>query len=303
MNKIYLSTALALQAAQGEELPKHFKGIAYSGGLTQPYRAVVDLASLTLAENMPLLFNHDHTQLIGAITSADLTAQNLTVAGDIFSDLDPIAESIVKKAQRNAAYQMSIGIYNFAREDIPEGQSIEVNQQTFAGPVEILRRGQVREVSIVALGADDKTNAQFFSSSPTQNTPNPQENAMPIEELKAKVAELETALSAEQAAHQQTQTEKAELSANIEAERQAKRTEEVKALFTAQGRQYCEEKAKPYLEMSAEHFAAIAADLKTTQQPQGNQLPEHLFRAHTQQPNTQAQEGVLLSVVKARAAK
>ena len=58
---------------------------------------------------------------------------------------------------------MSVGLYAFTTESIPAGKSVNVNGQVFNGPVNVLRKGQVREVSIVTLGADPKTAVQVFT--------------------------------------------------------------------------------------------------------------------------------------------
>ena len=58
---------------------------------------------------------------------------------------------------------MSVGLYSFTTESIPAGKSVNVNGQVFSGPLRVLRKGQVREVSIVTLGADPKTAVQVFT--------------------------------------------------------------------------------------------------------------------------------------------
>lgn len=47
----------------------------------------------------------------------------------------------------------------------------------------------------------------------------------------------------------------------IEAEKKSARETEIKTLFAAIGREYSEEKAKPYFDYSDEQFAFISADL------------------------------------------
>ncbi len=56
---IRLTAPLELKPASGDKLSQNVKGVAYSGGKVQQYESlVIDLASTTLAKDMPLLFQH-----------------------------------------------------------------------------------------------------------------------------------------------------------------------------------------------------------------------------------------------------
>ena len=89
---------------------------------------------------------------------------------------------------------MSVGLYAFRREFVPAGQSIKVNNQTFQGPINVLRNGQVREVSIVTLGADPRTSSKFFELLDGDA------DMKTIEQLTAEVAELTSKLTGHDAA-------------------------------------------------------------------------------------------------------
>ena len=93
---------------------------------------------------------------------------------------------------------MSVGLYGFTREFVPAGKSVQVNGQTFNGPVNVLRNGQVREVSVVTLGADPRTDSKFFEQ-PSQGVPSMNLTA---EQLAAQVAQLTAQVESNAAALQ-----------------------------------------------------------------------------------------------------
>lgn len=197
---IVLSAPLQLASADNGALPAKFSGIAYSGGLAPCYGVVVDLSTITFAQKMPLLAAHDHTMMIGVVSEGNVDNGQMAVAGTLFSDIPGSrAEQIAQFAQRGMPFQMSIGLSGFNEMYVQSGKSVTVNGQEFQGPVTVLSGGNVREVSIVALGADPNTEAQFFNAAPTI----PQENpSMDLQQLTARVAELTAQLAAATAATQ-----------------------------------------------------------------------------------------------------
>lgn len=199
---ISLTVPLALAAPQGAALPAQFSGIAYSGGQVPGYGCVIDLATTQFAATMPLLAEHNRSEIIGVIDSTTNDGANLTVSGKLFSDIPgSCGEQIAQCAVRGAPYQMSVGLFGYNELWVASGSSQLVNGQVFQGPVTVLQGGRVREVSVVALGADPNTDAQFFSA-PTHATPNPPKPQGPItmpptiEELTAQVATLTAQLAA-----------------------------------------------------------------------------------------------------------
>ena len=158
-----LGAPLELKAG-GSALPDRFTGTAYSGGFVPDYEVVIDLATTTFNQKLPLLENHYRGGIIGVIEQAAAKDHRMVVGGRLFSDMaGSAAERIAQLAQRGVPFEMSVGLYSFTTESIPAGKSVNVNGQVFNGPVNVLRKGQVREVSIVTLGADPKTAVQVFT--------------------------------------------------------------------------------------------------------------------------------------------
>lgn len=144
---------------------QRFSGIAYSGGMADPAHwgpCAVDLESTTISPPLPLLHSHDHTAVVGVVNAAANDGRTLTVNGELFADLDQLAADIAAKAARGITWQLSIGLFDFTEESIPAGHVVEINTRTFAGPLIVMRSGIVREVSIVALGADSQTNTTML---------------------------------------------------------------------------------------------------------------------------------------------
>ena len=186
---VLLGAPIELKANADGGLPARFSGTAYSGGYVPDYEVVIDMATTTYKSRMPLLDSHMRWEIIGVIEQASTQDHQMQVAGRLFSDMPgSAAERIGQLAQRGVPYEMSVGLYAFTREFVPAGKSVNVNGQTFNGPVNVLRNGQVREVSIVTLGADPRTASKFFEQQPP-------EGAQPmtthtVEQLSAQVAEL-----------------------------------------------------------------------------------------------------------------
>ena len=272
---LYLTAPLTFDATpnatDAAALPRTFSGLAYSGGVIDEWgeRVIIDLASTAFESDMPLLFQHRHEAVIGTITTTGLTADGgLTVTGELFTDIDDTAAKIAQKFQRGAKYQMSVGLYDARVERLEKpNQSATINGRQFTAPGVILRGGLIREVSIVALGADRHTNAQFFSADhrppPREEPPMPDPN---LDALQAQVTDLAAQLSA--ATDRAAAAEKA-----LADERAAARTFAVKQLFADLGREPTDEAIAPYVALSSEAFAVVSRDLLALK-PKPS---EHLF--------------------------
>lgn len=276
---LYLTAPLAFAPAESDALPTRLTGVAYSGGLVNDWGGpvVIDLASTRVEATLPLLHEHQREAVIGTVRQLSNNGSALDLDAELFSDLDPTAASIARKAQRGLHWQLSIGLFEADVSTLQNG-AVTLNGHTFQAPLTILRHGLVREVSVVALGADRATQAAFFaalarplSSSETSSmsdaTSDAPDLAAQIAALEAQVADLRAALDAAQAAQAQAETTAAEVQL-------AARTAAVQALFTDLNRAYSEAAAAPYLSLPEDAWIAIAADLRTAKPTP----PAHLFR-------------------------
>jgi hypothetical protein len=267
----YLAAPLELEPAADDKLPAKMSGIAYSGGVAEDYfgALVIDLSQTKVAAHLPLLYEHRRDQTVGVIHSMSNDGAKLGIDASLFVDDDPQAKSISTKAKAGLHWQLSIGLFGAK---VDERQDVEINGQQFTGPVTVLHGGTVREVSVVALGADDNTNADFFSAGHSRHQPQ-EDNQMPDNDLQAKVDALEAKI-ADLAAERDNATERADKAEQaITDMKLSARTHAIKTLFAEIGREYSDESAKHYLALPDEVFEGIAADLRARKP----QAPSHLF--------------------------
>lgn len=134
-------------------------GIAYSGGKMAlggwKYPVVVDLAGMSIPETVPLLTNHENNVCARVgVVSATVKDGSLEISGEIVSESDA-AKDIVKQAKAGANWQLSIGA------DVKECELVKssraVNGANHEGPFYHVQKCELREVSVVAVGADGST--------------------------------------------------------------------------------------------------------------------------------------------------
>jgi len=205
-------------AAEGEgKSLRRFTMTAYTGGAMVlagwPHPVVVDLVGLAVGKkSRPILMDHDTGRIVGH-TDTVSTEGVLSVAG-VVSGVGPAAQEVVGASDNGFPWQASLGAAVRKVVFVPEGKSGSANGKVFAGPVYIVRASRLGEVSFVALGADDSTNARVEATFGANH--NTEVITMEFEEwLKAKGHELAD-LSEEE-------------TATLKAEYEAEMTEEVKA--------------------------------------------------------------------------
>ena len=153
-----MSEFTLIEASNGAK-PK-VVGVAYSGGkMNLPgwrHPVVVDLAGMEIPESVPLLTNHENkTDSRIGIISAAVRNNALEITGEIVSDSRD-ATDIIAQGKAGADWQLSIGA------DVKECELVkgsrEVNGQEVEGPFYHIKKSTLREVSVVAVGADAHTN-------------------------------------------------------------------------------------------------------------------------------------------------
>lgn len=160
-----------VQAAEGDgaEKPKRFSMTAYTGGALQVNAygdpVVVDLATLKAEAPIPILLDHTSTQIVGHAESIDLTESRIKVDG-VISGGGPAAIEVLGSARNGFPWKASVGVMptRDGLEWVGEGVSTKVNGKSFKGPLLVARGGTLREVSFVALGADNRTSVKVAAS-------------------------------------------------------------------------------------------------------------------------------------------
>lgn len=160
--------------ADGEPKPRTFRlEPAYSGGvMAQPWakRVVADLDGMSIDApdgELRALAHHDLAQWAGVIRAENIRKVDgqLHAHGELFDEGDATADMVVLKGKK-AKWQASIGadIDWDAVETVKAGESCRVNNQSFEGPLLILRKTSLYEISFTPIGADRATSAAVFAA-------------------------------------------------------------------------------------------------------------------------------------------
>ncbi len=159
---------LVIEAASGEEPPDRIRvmGVAYSGGKMRlpgwRHPVVVDLAGLEIPDAVPLLTNHENrTGARVGMVKARVDGDTLVVEGEILSSSGQ-ARGIVEQARAGAEWQLSIGAEVLEWDLVRSRRS--VNGREHEGPFYHVKKSVLREVSVVAVGADASTRMKLAAT-------------------------------------------------------------------------------------------------------------------------------------------
>jgi hypothetical protein len=157
----------AADAAAEPAKPKRFSMTAYTGGPMQVSSygppVVIDLAGLTAKAPIPILRDHDLGRVAGHADEVQVEGAALKLAG-LVSGAGPDAREIVDSAANGFPWKASVGVRPDKLEFVGEGISTKVNGKTLTGPLYVARKSTLREVSIVAIGADPKAKTTVAAS-------------------------------------------------------------------------------------------------------------------------------------------
>jgi len=148
-------------------LPR-FSMVAYTGGTMRiagwRHPVVVDLAGLAIpSQSRPIRFGHDANSGVGHTDSIAVRGGQLIASGVISRDTEA-AREVVVSAKNRFPWQASIGASVEQSEYVKENQTVLVNGKEFSGPVNVVRKSTLGEISFVDLGADGNTSASVAAS-------------------------------------------------------------------------------------------------------------------------------------------
>jgi len=163
--------SIELQAADPntpDALPK-FSGIAYTGGVMNPKLAiqwngpvVIDLAGLD-APVGPVHRDHDESRPVGHLTAVANDGTKLSVEG-VFSVPSVDQQEIIAGAKNGFPWRPSVGVKILTYSTIPQGQTLQCNGRTFDGPILVVKRSQLKEVSLVTIPGDPESTVSIAAS-------------------------------------------------------------------------------------------------------------------------------------------
>lgn len=148
----------------GENL-KDFTGVAYAGGMiSQPFgRTAIDLNGLDIAPQIPLLYNHVNEPLYRlGVCEVTVVDGQILVSGKIDNSTRQGAQLV--KAGQQIPWQLSIGAAGREGYELAEGATATVNGNEIEGPCLVFTKAILREISVVAVGADEQTEMQIAAA-------------------------------------------------------------------------------------------------------------------------------------------
>ena len=174
-DEVHLVAPLAITAA-GESEPKglpRFTMVAYTGGLMRitgfPHPVVVDLQGLAIqTESLPIRLDHKSTQGVGhtiriAVVWSESGGGQVVAEGLISRDTS-WARDVAKSGTNGFPWQASIGASVVEAEFVPAGRTVIVNGRDFTGPLHVVRKSVLKEISFVDSGADTATRATIAAN-------------------------------------------------------------------------------------------------------------------------------------------
>lgn len=169
-------------------LPR-FQMVGYTGGPMRVagwrHPVILDLAGLSIpSQSRPIRFGHDPLSGVGHTDSIRVEQGQLVAAGVVSRDT-AAAREVVTSSKNGFPWQASVGASVEEFEFVKENQQVTVNGKQHAGPVNVVRKSTLGEISFVDLGADGATSASVAANQLTDedfDTDEPQEPVMPQSE-------------------------------------------------------------------------------------------------------------------------
>lgn len=145
--------------------------LAYTG---KPVRlwywgnAIFDLDGIELRDRIAVLADHASYLRVGFTDSVKRDGGNLVASGQFLANEE--AAKIVADADSGFPFQASVGLDVLEARELFEGQVATVNGIEVAGPITIMTKTVLREISIVTLGADSDTEVAAASNACGETT-------------------------------------------------------------------------------------------------------------------------------------
>lgn len=170
---IAMSAPVAIEAAQAEgekKSPAKFVSTFYTGGALSiagwDMPVVVDLAGLTNGKVLVANLDHDASKRVGNFSVAN-DGKSLVANGTATAHT-AAREEVVQSAADGYQWQASLEVAPSRVEEVKAGKKVEVNGQTFEGPLYVTRAGVLKGFAFVSHGADDNTTATIAASAAHQ---------------------------------------------------------------------------------------------------------------------------------------
>jgi len=159
-----LTVEAADDTEKGQKMPR-LRMVAYTGGTMRiagfPHPVVVDLEGLAIErQDIPVRLDHNPRQGVGH-TQRVVIENGRVIAEGLVSRDTSWARDVARSGVNGFPWQASIGAAVIDAEFVPNGQQVTVNGRTFDGPVHVVRKAVLKEISFVDSGADTRTSARI----------------------------------------------------------------------------------------------------------------------------------------------
>ncbi|HOD83749.1 MAG TPA: Mu-like prophage major head subunit gpT family protein [Phycisphaerae bacterium] len=187
-------------AGEADKQMPRFRMVAYTGGVMRitgfPHPVVVDLEGLAIdRQDIPVRLDHNPRQGVGH-TQRVVIDNGQVVAEGLVSRDTSWARDVAKSGVNGFPWQASIGAAVVDADFIPNGQSITVNGRTFDGPLHVVRKAILKEISFVDSGADPSTTARIAAQSKEQTSMDANDTSTANQDTAAQPASADTIVEA-----------------------------------------------------------------------------------------------------------
>jgi hypothetical protein len=149
----------------GADKPSGFLITAYTGQIIERWygNLVISTQGIKTKAKLPVLREHQRDRVVGFATKSWKDGSQLFLQGE-YSAKTKDGQEVRDLGDEGFPWEASIGVWPKKVKVLEsEKETAKVNGQELTGPLEIWLESEVREVSFVALGADDQTAAINFA--------------------------------------------------------------------------------------------------------------------------------------------
>ena len=158
-----LASGESAGVVETEEQENRFTMLAYTGAPVKSAFGpmIVDLGGMELSASVPILLNHEASNIAGLSDSITIGDQGLKIEGSLY-DCTASGREVKSLSAEKFPWQASMGFQVEQVKQLGDEESFDVNGQTFEGPGIVITQSKLLESSFVPLGRDDNTSASAF---------------------------------------------------------------------------------------------------------------------------------------------
>lgn len=167
---IAMTGAVTIKGAEGDAAkqgPRRFDVTAYTGGklVVAGYDrpVVVDLAGMTKANSLVANLDHKQSKRVGNVTDFGNDGKSLQLGG-MASAATKSRTEVVASADDGFVWQASIEAVPTKLIKVGAKETVELNGQTFAGPLYVAATSVLKGFAFVSHGADDNTSVKIAAT-------------------------------------------------------------------------------------------------------------------------------------------